>query len=786
MNIDKLKASLAGKIDSLEKYTEVVKSAGIPRPVDVMDYLPSSMRQLARYDFSYDWRVTDQYVRPLSNLGSSWWFMREQLRIATGVYPAPSTTLQHCVDTMRLQVWCIHCSTDPETPEAVAYTPDATAGFADRQVKVGSLAKLLRKLVPLLSDEWLQKIEAAHRAELDPTFELATSIEDVENVYRNMAGDSGCMRYDSSRWDLPGDLHPSHVYANVPGMGVAFHRNDSGNIVSRAVVWEDSQGNKKYLRVYGDGALRRKLECSGYTLSSLAGARIRAVHYEDRSSLKYVVPYLDGVGGNQESYDGTYGYIDMADTGFIRLVDSELAHKLKAAGIEVDRFKNHTAVSHILQPQDLGALRFTCPLSGIEVDKLNNTQQTHAVWLAGRVQNVLLTGYSLRRFPNPIRTFDPVTGLRQVHAESWVPTFMHDGYRYLDTDANRSELRYVRLDEKLYPGQGWARLSDTVVVDGQRRLKADVVTVYEADGTVSHMLRADIVSRKVRAEIREKGYHFAGTGDKAYIIHGSNPSAVTLRSNRVVDVNQHDVEVLFDGTRDFKSNTRLVNVFGTTIRIGRDDMLPTSMPALAWEKTTGANYDRCKDNPQAFMNRKAVEWRESYGAITGRRKLVEWVERRISNATYYGVGDVNRSFTLLGGRLVAHRFDHQSLENGVRPSCTAWAALTPEQRAEIAGGHIEQAECYFGVMTEMLAVSDSMLAEFDRQVAEFDRQVAEATAAAEARARELLAAADAAPATPAPVSANPHTTAQVVNSVLETLRQQAIAAGLNPDTYIVA
>lgn len=806
MDINKLKAGLAGKIDSYEKYYDAVKASGIPYPDEAIDYLPSSMRYAARYEFTYDWYANDQPIRPLKNKGTSWWFMREQLRIATGVYPAATTVLQQCVDTMRLQVWCIHCSTDPETPEAVAYTPDATAGAADRQVKVGSLAKLLRKLVPLLSDEWLQKIEAFHRAELDPSFELATSVEDVQFVYQNMEGDSGCMRYDHSRWELPNHLHPSHVYANVPGMGVAYHRNGNGVIVSRALVWEDASGTKKYLRVYGDGALKRKLERSGYVNASLAGARIRAVTYDYRGETRHVVPYLDGIAGDQNNYDGTYGFVDMAEPGFIRLIDTEMANRLDTAGITATRFKNHTDVSYKLQPQDLSALRFTCPLSGVVVDKLTNRDTTAAVWLGGRVQNVLVTSYVIRRFGGyaRARTYDENGVVRQVWAESWVPTFTWADYSYIETDENRAKLGYVRLDEKLYPGRGWVQLTSTVEVDGQRRLKSDVVTVYEANGTVSHMLRADIVSRKARAEIREKGYHFVGTGDSAYIIHGEHANAVTLRGGRVVHVDRHDVVELHDGTLDFKSNTRIVPLFGRGVRIGKGETLPTSSPSTAWGAALGATYSRYKVDPQAYFRKKAAEWISSYSA-EGRGKLVAWLERNLSRATYYGVRGSSLSFMCSDGVFREYRYAHQSLDTEIRPSCAAWAALTPEQRGDIAGGRIEEAECYFGIMTEMLALVDALLAEFDRQVAEKQAQQEAARAAAEARARELMAQAtiDESATIPAEVwpgmgnlvatrtyNAETHAsvvaTAQAVDAALEQLRQQAIAAGLNPDAYQLA
>ena len=806
MDINKLKVGLTGKIDSYDKYCDAVKASGIPYPDEVIDYLPSSMRYAARYEFTYDWYANDQPIRPLRNQSASWWFMREQLRIATGVYPAPTTVLQQCVDTMRLQVWCIHCSTDPETPEAVAYTPDATAGAADRQVKVGSLAKLLRKLVPLLSDEWLQKIEAVHRAELDPSFELATSVEEVQFVYQNMVGDSGCMRYDYRRWELPEHLHPSHVYANVPGMGVAYHRNGNGDIVSRALVWEDANGTKKYLRVYGDGALKRKLERSGYVNASLAGARIRAVTYDYRGETRHVVPYLDGVAGDQNNYDGTYGFVDMAEPGFIRLVDTEMANRLGTAGIKATRFKNHTDVSYKLQPQDLSALRFTCPLSGVVVDKLNNRDKTAAVWLGGRVQNVLVTDYVIRRFGGyaRARTYDENGVVRQVWAESWVPTFAWADYSYIETDENRAKLGYVRLDEKLYPGHDWVQLTRTVEVDGQRRLKSDVVTVFEANGTVSHMLRADIVSRKARAEIREKGYHFVGTGDSAYIIHGEHANAVMLRGGRVVHIDQHDVVELHDGTLDFKSNTRIASLFGRDVRIGKGDQLPTSSLTTAWGAALGVTYSRYKADPQAYFRKKAAEWLSTYSS-NAREKLVTWLERRISNATYYGVGGGNLSFMCNDGVFREYRYAHHSLDNEIRPSCTAWAAMTPEQRGDIAGGRIEEAECYFGVMAEMLTLTDALLAEFDRQVAEKQAQQEAARAATEARARELMeqATIDESATVPAvvwPVIGNVTTastyatgtdtgvavTAQAIDAALEQLRQQAIAAGLNPDAYQLA
>lgn len=726
MNKDKLRESLRGKITSFEQLREAYMAAGCDGYYNPADYgLLIESRPSGIYVGSIDQNFGD--VRFTKD--SAWWWYREQMRLSLGIYPARTSVLADVISGFNLHQYCIHSSTDPETPYAVAFTPDAVAGEADRQIKVSSLAKLIKKLCILVTDEHAGKIEAAHRAEMDPTFQIATTKEEIENVYRNMDGDRGCMRYDGDHWELPDGFHPSHVYAH-PGVAVAYHTNVNGAIKSRAVIFELPDGTKGYLRIYGDNALKRKLEVNGYTQRSLADVKLAVIRLPEdtHGANRIVVPYIDGVGGNQDNYDGTYGYIDAADPDSLQLVSSSRASKLSAAGIRVDRFKGHTSVTYRVEPQDLSSIKFTCPLTGIEVD--STLDETLLVFHNGKVQKVLATGDSRRRFPSGCNFM--IDGRwKPVRAAADVPSY--NGH-YLPDAVTHFNL--VTLDPEVYPDGGYVTQAETTLIDGRRYRNGDTLRVYRADGTEDRVLRSAMKSRADRAAWVKDGYTIVTSGD--YLIHADHPGAVTLHDGKVVHGGRHDIVTLYNGQQALSAGSRVITISGTSMRV------PRGAHEIDRDKVIERVFDsRMPADCAAWMRRAADNCRETCGVT--RRALTKLNEALVNRTTSTTSFACNRVRSLLGNdqpRVVDGQIAMMYLRN--------WESIAWQQISEVgaaldnglaAPDGVTDDNLYYYRAIHRLTVQalEALTTAFDEEVAKLTPQVEAAEAAVRAEQERIEA-----------------------------------------------
>jgi hypothetical protein len=543
-------------------------------------HLPETWWKDERVAFTQDRTVT----------AVNWWWHREQIRQIVGVYPHPTETMANLIETLRLQAYAVHMSNHPDTPDAVCYTPDAAMGLADRQVKLSSLGKLVSKLFPLGSDTFKQKVEAEHRGELDPTIHMATTKEDILRVYRGVEGDSGCMRYDGSHWDLPVGYHPSNVYA-AAGVGVAYHEVD-GVLKARALTWEDpATGRKQFVRLYGDRVLRRKLERAGYEYGSMAGAKIKAVKMpEDRyGPNKYLVPYIDGGRGNAD-HEGTWGYIDARDPEHIQLVSEDRRRTLVRAGIDVCSFRDHRNVVHYLEPQDLSSLMFTCPLTGVSVDR--TVDPVREVWWMDQKTYVLSTEDARRRFPVLLKRIMPDGSWGTLWHTDNTPRFFSSGHGWtLDTAVHRETLGWRRLSTKYYHAGEWAPSATWLsTADGHAIYKSDAVQVIHADGASEFMHLSDVAS-----QIKRKGDYFSiGTINKMpHYAHKDHPGMRLLRSGKRAVLGYNDIVELFDGTWTQSRNAEKRKFYGESVYWLKNEPMPVdaSMAERALRNVLQSAFD---------------------------------------------------------------------------------------------------------------------------------------------------------------------------------------------------
>lgn len=569
---------LREKIDSYEKYRELCNKlypgAGAQPIREIWPVPTMRFPTISSPDGNREWGNLN-----VDSLQRQWWAHRELARLNALYQPAPATLTQ-VIENFRLQPFFIHPAIEftPREKDGnpdenidyamVAYTPDATNGQIDRQVRI-SFGKLLRKLCPLLTDDHIQKLEAAYRAEVDPRFLVATTPEDIARVYQSLEGDSGCMRYSSDRWGLPSELHPSMAYA-APGMGVAYTTDSAGRIRSRSVIWTnpEDQSDKRYVRIYGDPTLKTKLELAGYRCASLKGALLKRITHRKNGSVRYMLPYLDGPAGAQSDTGGCYVYLDSRYPDGVMITDATTAEKITRMGFHAPQIKGHADVLYTLTEVDMTKTTFVCALSGGTYSKLD--ERSVKFWRGGEIKDACYNVVIRTTGVLNIKTVGADMAAFTVYyvASDAPPTFIVDkgvlsGNHMIDCDATRAAAGYVRLSAPLYPDGPWAHQDDVETLeDGRVVRKSDVVWLIAADGSIGMALTLEKTSKQLRAE----GFLpcLSKDGRKAFV-HTENRAVVTLETGKRAVIGFSRLTQTFDGKWVATSRAHAVRVLGRNV-----------------------------------------------------------------------------------------------------------------------------------------------------------------------------------------------------------------------------
>jgi hypothetical protein len=563
MNTEKFKELLSAKVDSHARWVEIHREARADPHDTYYDYGMPPHLHLPGMDY---------IGHPHSSAEHTWWFKREAYRQVMGIYPERTEVLTNLVAAFHLEQFCIHISKDD--PAMVAYTASADDGQRDKQVRL-SFGKLMRKLLLLVTDTHLQALEASHRSELDPTFLVARTPEEIARVYTEMAGDSGCMRYTGDRFGLKGDAHPSWAYSYA-GLGVAY-TEVNGVIKSRSVIYDnpDDPADKRYVRLYGDRALKRKLERAGYRCDNLQGARLKAIRLKDvhrdadrwREN-QYLVPYLDGAGGDQGQYDGSYGYIVRGED-CIRLANKKQAGRLQGLGYSVPRLKS-TDPFHNVPTVDPAKLNFQCWLTkaecnGLEVESVNILVDGHL-----HLANVECIGQGTFGYDFVAITFTEGGSRLPVYGKgAREPACFYENYNYgewvVDTPENRRKCGMVPLSEAHgYGANAWEYQHNCVEAtpdSGVWVKEGDTMVVFDQEGNETRVLLA------AYEELRKsKDYKaLAPKGAIKALSHISNPRMVVTAGNRRCIKDWHDIVECCDGTWDYKVNVTSTRLLGKQV-----------------------------------------------------------------------------------------------------------------------------------------------------------------------------------------------------------------------------
>lgn len=588
-----------------------------------------------------------EHIEILRSDQDRWPLCRDAIREWVGVYPDPGNVLAW----LRLQGLAgqhfPHIS--KEDPTMVAFTPDRAMAVADRKVRT-TMGKLLRKFLVLASDETIAQLEASHRAYMDPHFEFASTADDIEHVYTTMDGDSGCMRYGRDHFDLE-DYHPSAVYS-APGMGVAYIKNGD-RITARSVIYDnpDNPTDKRYVRIYGDRALERKLKGKGYRLAGLAGAKIPALvdgAFEVGSG-HVVMPYVDSPGGPS---GGVYDCNPVAVVRYkgddaLTLIDQGTYDKLrKATGTSFGGIRGQSGYTYV-PTIDVSTFEGICSLSGKAFNKLSDTTKE---WLKedGTVGTALTREIDALEDYTNLRRFD--TGRDTLEyllcTEATADKHSIKGHSSYFNDAATCEyLGLALLDIEFYPDGGFVNNSITVTGPGGKPiLKTDSFEVVNDEARIEYKHISQMPSFKAHGYTPIRG----SKGIKR-LVHKTNPHLVQTVGGMRAVIGLSDIVQTWDGQWDYRRNVdefyvlgmRAGTTQGGSRKVSRAWLESRNSP-VAWSVHTATGSRTLaglqtnvehrlrkghNDNSTYYMQGGALASSSYYnkGSIEQIRQAVEWI-----------------------------------------------------------------------------------------------------------------------------------------------------------------
>lgn len=242
----------------------------------------------------------------------TFWMYREAYKLYAREYAAVkvprNTPVDEELSTRLLSKWdhFVHLSKDE--PLYIAYTPDANYGKQDRRVKT-TVGRYLKKYYPELTDARIRILTDAFKYHFSlEDVHFAETAEEMIRVYTN--GPHSCMGYT---WELESatygsQMHPVAAYA-APGIKLAYLMRE-GKINARCLTYTnpDNSDDMRWIRLYGDEVLVRKLESLGFRRDNLNGvklAKIPAVTVDGRPLHDtFVMPYIDDITNDSRLYQG--------------------------------------------------------------------------------------------------------------------------------------------------------------------------------------------------------------------------------------------------------------------------------------------------------------------------------------------------------------------------------------------------------------------------------------------------------------------------------------------------
>lgn len=530
------------------------------------------LRLLVRnYDYEQTYATLTNRVQGLTDgyisQKVSWWAVREQLRISKGIYiitDALEKVNQHCIG--------IFAHVSSEDPTMVAYTPDSRFGNEDRQLRI-TLGKLLARMLPMASDDYIRDLAAWHTAELSNEVDWVIG-EDISKTYKDDTSTGACMSAKSFT------TQPTISYA-AEGIKMAVLRKSDGKLSARAMVYENGD-DKRYIRGYGSPTLVKRLTRLGYKKSTWEGVKFNTVFIDaDNNQIsvekakkfaerhgycKVVTPYLDANGGTCTNGGSSLALMDMQ----LICVPHEQHEILEALRYKL---KVPSTAGYVeLKNLDTEAYKCKDHFTGKELNRLTSTGivREFASKLNGEtVLSWFIYDEDLQVRENFERTkiYNEDGVYRHVFAKV-EDTFKHRYERFFDDERSRKACGFKQLSKTYYPDEnGWH--GDTRSI----KVGEDLHTILEDDCVVILNGETGAAVYSHKSAVKKGMIQLKTSGNlKGYAV---NPKHVlrTASNAKVAFCYTEGLVRTYDGV-DYKRNVKCVGeVLGTPIFALKSDNL---------------------------------------------------------------------------------------------------------------------------------------------------------------------------------------------------------------------
>ena len=229
------------------------------------------------------------------------WQVREQQRLACGVYPPLPDEVSAVLPDEVKQQQVPHLATKAGNAGMIAYTQSPVAGALDRQ-QVMKAGRYLRQNCPDLSDEQVKQLSALVASRFNADMHITRDPDLVAEIYEN--GPSSCMAYGPEdkhfgRLIVDGEFfHPTRVYIHPDNNIALAYMVYKDRYVTRTLV---NTERKQFYRVYQSDSmssardrLTQWLLDQGYTTSHryLDDEKLLRVSPDDYPNA-IICPYID-------------------------------------------------------------------------------------------------------------------------------------------------------------------------------------------------------------------------------------------------------------------------------------------------------------------------------------------------------------------------------------------------------------------------------------------------------------------------------------------------------------
>lgn len=425
--------------------------------------------------------------------------------------------------------------------------------------------------------------------------------------------------------------HPARVYAETPELSLAVLYDGDGRINARALCYvnPDNPEDKRYVRVYGDSALTRRLQRRGFKLKGLAGARLKRImldeHPEnDSRRCAALFPYIDPPGGPNGSGDPSHVRGVVPDGEWWRLLSAEQNAKVRSVlGKSPNELSNSGGWGFVHDfrywLEEFKGMIGTCALTGAEFDLL--ATETVDVWHEGTVKRATAKAAAEAGFVRQAWVANNDDRQQALIGDD-TPTFGAGNGIAVDNPSTRGSFGYLRLDAELYPTeqqyfQSWEATYSTKI-DAEGRVARD----EDGDGVELVVRVADTERVIARHPAGEAGYstlvhkaHLAPVRDRlvrlASLTRGEElfalpdvPVHVTPSGRKVV-IGVHAVAKTIDGMVDYTRNLTMFSGYGLSFYYRENDNGAPTLNSDYWRPLLRARlkeryFQRCVTRLHVF------------------------------------------------------------------------------------------------------------------------------------------------------------------------------------------